>query len=78
MASTAAPPAGTKDGVDIAAAASGAVKNGGGETAEETEGEDDAEPCPKVTNASLKKSAGLDGALRAQRSSPYVKHEEGG
>ena len=65
-ASTAAPPAGTKDGVDIAAAAAGSAAGGGGGTGdEEAEGEDDDEPCPKV-------SGGKKGSM-ASKSYPYAK-----
>ena len=72
-ASTAAPPAGTKDGVDIAAAAAGAANGAGSATSEEAEGEgDDDEPCPKVSGFGNKKSM-------AAKSSPYVKPQgEGG
>mmetsp|Transcript_19224 Transcript_19224/g.41652 ORF Transcript_19224/g.41652 Transcript_19224/m.41652 type:complete len:556 (+) Transcript_19224:159-1826(+) len=68
--STAAPPAGSKDGVDIAAAAAG--NGGGGGTAdEESEGEDDGEPCPKVSSA---KMSMMDKGLSTPRGvAPYAK-----
>ena len=70
-ASTAAPPAGTKDGVDIAAASAGVNSGGAGAVTEENEGEvdDNEESCPKVSTKANK----LDGALKASRNSPYAK-----
>mmetsp|Transcript_673 Transcript_673/g.942 ORF Transcript_673/g.942 Transcript_673/m.942 type:complete len:88 (+) Transcript_673:85-348(+) len=59
-------PAAKKEGVDIAAAA---AAGGGGDGTEEVEGEDDGEPCPKVSSADVK----MNSALRATRSSPYAK-----
>ena len=74
-ASTTAPPPG-KDGVDVTAAASGAVTVAGADVVEqELDGEDDAEQCPKVSGNSSKESK-LNSALTASRT-PYAKPAAG-
>jgi hypothetical protein len=85
-ASTAAPPTG-KGGIGNAHAASTSVGSSGGDmsTADDVyDGEEECEPCPKVSSASkFGKNGGgggggmgvggLDSALRAERGSPYAK-----
>ena len=62
QASAASPPS-AKEGVDTA----GDPAAGGGGTEDEVEGEDDGEPCPKVSGTNK-----VDRALSASRT-PYAK-----
>lgn len=61
-----------KEGVDLAAAAGavgGGSDGGAGDGTDEAEGEDDGEPCPKVSSRDQK----VNSALKAARGAPYAK-----
>ncbi len=70
-ASTAAPPITTSEGASAGSLNFGITNSEDGMEG----GEEDGEPCPKVSGANSKRNNNnmVDGPLMAQRSSPYAK-----